>query len=100
MMIVKATDFYGEVFCGQDYSLHVLFDPKGNKIKKHTHDDWDESWYILSGVYVITIDCVKTEVTTGDLITVRRKVIHSIESLEDSKRIAIFKDGININYEN
>jgi mannose-6-phosphate isomerase-like protein (cupin superfamily) len=98
-MRVSISKVEGQVFSGSDYSLHVLNDSKGEKRELHTHSDCDESWVIVKGKYEITIDGEDFVAEVGDLVTVERQVVHSIEALEDSNtRLAIFKDGTTIDY--
>ena len=73
----------GELFKGDDYSLHVLINDKGDTVETHIHDDWDESWVILKGKYLVIMNGTSFVVSYGDLVTVHRNITHSIESLED-----------------
>jgi quercetin dioxygenase-like cupin family protein len=88
------------LFSGADYSVYVLEENSGEEIPLHHHDNWDESWYIIDGKYQITIDGNSKEYTKGEFIFCNRNINHSVKCLEDnSKRMAIFRDGVEIHYE-
>jgi quercetin dioxygenase-like cupin family protein len=77
-----------------DYDIYVIQENEGDKIERHFHRGWDESWIIKKGKYKIIIGDTEIITKIGDVITVNREVMHSVETLEDgSQRIAIFKKG-------
>jgi len=85
------------LFEGEDYSFYVLSENKHDKVPDHFHDDWDESWFVLEGKYNITTNKKTYVLEKGDFLEVDRKIIHSVVCKENnSKRIAIFKKGIEI----
>ena len=87
-------------FSGSDYSFNVITENKGDKVNNHYHKKWDETWYIVRGRYEFFIDGVKVHAATGDVITAKRGVRHSVSCMMDgSQRLAVFKDGVELIYE-
>ena len=90
-----------KLFTGDDYSVHMIHEQKGDTVKPHIHTNWDESWYIISGSYEFIIGGKSIISNPGMFIYCNRNVVHSVKCLEDnSRRLAIFKDGVQIKYEN
>lgn len=86
-------------FSGPDYSFNLISENKGDKVERHYHEGWDETWFVVKGRYRFVICGVVKELTAGETITAKRNFLHSVECLEDgSQRIAIFKDGVKIYY--
>ena len=92
------------LFEGEDYSVYALVEPCGlnkkNFVPPHTHKDWDESWFIFKGMYEITSGDKTITAREGDFVEVDRNEIHSVKSIHgNSVRLAIFKKGVEIVYE-
>jgi len=85
----------------KDYSVHLLLSNKGDYIDTHYHTNWDESWYILEGSFEITINGKVSVYNKGEFVMAKRNISHKVVTLLDnSKRLAIFKDEVKIYYEN
>jgi len=41
------------LFEGKDYSVYMISEKEGKVIPNHVHSNWDESWYIVDGLYGI-----------------------------------------------
>lgn len=88
------------LFNGNDYSFNIISENKGDKVEPHHHNDWDETWFIIEGKYKFIIGYNTIIAYPMQTVFAHRKIVHSVECLEDnSKRIAIFKDGVEIHYE-
>jgi len=88
------------LFEGEDYSVYVINEKEGKVIPNHMHSHWDESWYIINGLYSITIEGKNVFAYPGDFITVERNTRHSIRCASDNAtRLAIFKKDVGIEYE-
>jgi quercetin dioxygenase-like cupin family protein len=62
----------------------------------HSHDAYEETVYGLEGVLTWTVDGRKQEVGPGDVLCIRRGVVHHFENEGDvdAKTLAIVSPGI------
>lgn len=89
------------LFEGEDYSVYMINEKEGKVIPNHMHRNWDESWFIVDGLYSITIENKSIFAYSGDFIAVERGTKHAIRcASEKATRLAIFKKGVEIHYEN
>jgi mannose-6-phosphate isomerase-like protein (cupin superfamily) len=78
-----------ELYCGK--ILH--FDKVGNKFSMHFHANKDESWYVLSGSFILRLLDTRTAttkesiLTKGDSIRMFPLTVHQLEALEDGSEI-------------
>jgi quercetin dioxygenase-like cupin family protein len=71
--------------------------PAGAKVPiAHSHDAYEETIYGLSGVLTWTLGGRKTEVGPGDVLCIRRGVVHRFDNIHsaDAKMLAIVSPGI------
>jgi len=71
--------------------------PAGAKLPAaHSHDAYEETIYGLEGVLTWTVDGMPTEVGPGDVLCIRRGVVHRFDNLhgETAKAIAVVTPGI------
>lgn len=89
------------LFEGEDYSVYMINEKEGKVIPNHKHSDWDESWYIVEGLYSVTVEDKSIFAYPGDFIEVDRGTRHAIRCASTfARRLAIFKKGVEIEYEN
>jgi quercetin dioxygenase-like cupin family protein len=62
----------------------------------HSHDGYEETIYGLEGVLSWTLDGVKTDVGPGEVLCIRRGVVHRFDNDHglDAKMLAIITPGI------
>ena len=84
----------------KDYSCHVLKSHIGDSVPIHHHKEWNETWYIIDGEFKVWIEGSSEFIAkSGDLIHIEKKKKHRIETKSESAtRLAIFKDGVEIIY--
>lgn len=86
----------------KNYSVHLLKSKYGDEVKKHYHKNWNETWYIIDGEFRVFIDGMSDRgvvAKEGDVIYIEKNVKHGILTLsEKATRLAIFKEGVKINY--
>ena len=93
------------VASNENYSFHVLRSKLGEKIEKHYHKNWAESWFIVEGKFAVWIegfdpDDLEFIAEPGDFIQIEKGVKHHIETLsETATRFAIFKEGVKVIYD-
>jgi quercetin dioxygenase-like cupin family protein len=71
--------------------------PAGARVPiAHSHDAYEETIYGLAGALTWTLDGVKTEVGPGEVLCIRRGVVHRFDNLHtaDAKMLAIVSPGI------
>jgi len=71
--------------------------PAGAKVPiAHSHDGYEETIYGLDGVMTFTLDGQKTDVGSGDVLCIRRGVVHRFDNVYDAtaKMLAIVSPGI------
>lgn len=61
----------------------------GNFASTHTHPH-EQSGYVISGKYLLTIDGSKYELNPGDSYSIPGNVSHSFEVMEDGEVIDVF----------
>jgi quercetin dioxygenase-like cupin family protein len=62
----------------------------------HSHDAYDETIYGLEGVLSWTLDGAKTDVGSGEVLCIRRGLVHRFDNDHevDAKMLAIITPGI------
>jgi len=60
-------------------TIKIVLNP-GHKLSYHYHEHRDEVWVITDGEGIAKIDGKKREVSSGDVIEIKRKVPHTIEA--------------------
>ena len=62
----------------------------------HSHDGYEETIYGLEGVMTFTVDGDPVDVQAGDVLTIRRGVVHRFDNLgeTDASALAIVTSGI------
>ena len=60
-------------------TVKIVLNP-GHKMSYHYHEHRDEVWVITAGEGIAKIDGKRREVSTGDIIEIKRKVPHTIEA--------------------
>src|SRR5437764_2802391 len=71
--------------------------PVGTKVAAaHSHDGYEETIYGLEGVLTWTIDGVPTDVGPGEVVCIRRGVVHQFDNTHDvdAKALAVVTPGI------
>ena len=71
--------------------------PSGARVPvAHSHDAFDETIYGLEGVLSWMLDGTKTDVSAGDVLCIRRGVVHRFDNDHgvDAKMLAIVSPGI------
>jgi quercetin dioxygenase-like cupin family protein len=71
--------------------------PAGARVPAaHSHDAFEETIYGLEGVLSWTLDGTKTDVGAGDVLCIRRGVVHRFDNDHeaDAKMLAIVSPGI------
>jgi quercetin dioxygenase-like cupin family protein len=71
--------------------------PAGAKVPiAHSHDAYEETIYGLAGVLTWTVGGQKTEVGPGDVLCIRRGVVHRFDNghAADAKMLAVVTPGI------
>ncbi len=97
-MIVKSEDAQRRSFLGVDFVLlshgpesmvtKMLY-KKGDNAPLHTHPN-EQSGYVISGRYSITIDGAKHELGAGDSYSIPRGIEHGIEIVEPGEVVDFF----------
>lgn len=78
-----------ELYCGK--ILH--FYKAGNKFSMHFHANKDETWYIISGSFIlkiidpITANTRESILNKGDSIRIYPLTIHQLEAIEDNSEL-------------
>jgi len=62
----------------------------------HSHDSWEETIYGLRGTLTWTVDGVATDVGPGEVLCIRRGVVHRFENLgtEAATQLAVVTPGV------
>jgi len=71
--------------------------PAGAKVPvAHSHDGYEETIYGLEGVLTMTIEGMPTDVGPGEVLCIRRGVVHHFDNTHDvdAKALAIVTPGI------
>jgi quercetin dioxygenase-like cupin family protein len=71
--------------------------PAGAKVPAaHSHDGYEETIYGLAGVATWTVDGQRSELCPGEVLCIRRGVVHRFENLHaiEAKMLAIITPGI------
>ena len=71
--------------------------PVGAKVPvAHSHDGYDETIYGLEGLLTMTIEGVPTDLGPGDVLCIRRGVVHRFDNTHDvdAKALAVVTPGI------
>jgi len=71
--------------------------PVGAKVPvAHSHDGYEETIYGLGGVMTLTIEGVPTDLGPGEVLCIRRGVVHHFDNTHDvdAKALAIVTPGI------
>jgi quercetin dioxygenase-like cupin family protein len=71
--------------------------PAGARVpESHSHDGFEETIYGLEGVLSWTLDGEQTDVGPGDVLCIRRGIVHRFDNDHeaDSKMLAIVSPGI------
>ena len=71
--------------------------PVGAKVPvAHSHDGYEETIYGLGGVMTLTIGGVPTDVGPGEVLCIRRGVVHHFDNTHDvdAKALAVVTPGI------
>ena len=71
--------------------------PVGAKVPvAHSHDGYEETIYGLGGVMTLTIEGVPTDVGPGEVLCIRRGVVHHFDNTHDvdAKALAVVTPGI------
>jgi quercetin dioxygenase-like cupin family protein len=82
---------------GGTVSIFEVEVPAGAKVPTpHSHDGYEETVYGLEGVLTFTIDSRTIDVGPGDVLCIRRGVVHHFDNLHDldAKALAIVTPGI------
>lgn len=97
-MIVKSEDAQRRSFLGVDFVLlshgaesmvtKMLY-KRGDNPPLHKHPN-EQSGYVVSGRYKVTIDDVVREIGPGDSYTIPREVEHCIEIIEPGEVLDFF----------
>ena len=97
-MIVKSRDAQKRSFLGVDFVLlshgaesmvtKMLY-KRGDSPPLHKHPN-EQSGYVISGRYRITIDDVRHDIGPGDSYTIPREIEHSIEIIEPGEVLDVF----------
>jgi len=97
-MIVKSEDGQGRTFLGVDFVLlshgpesmvtKMLY-KRGDCPPLHKHPN-EQSGYVVSGRYRITIGDRASEIGPGDSYTIPRGVEHSVEIIEPGEVLDVF----------
>ena len=64
-------------------TVKTLFIKKGEEISYQSHEHRDESWYIISGIGIVTLDDKEYELKSNDSIEIKRGQKHSVRGEED-----------------
>lgn len=97
-MIVTSNEAQKRSFLGVDFVLlshgpeamitKMLY-KSGDKPPLHKHPN-EQSGYVISGRYVVTVDGSKREIGPGDSYSIPRDVMHTIEIIEPGEVLDIF----------
>jgi quercetin dioxygenase-like cupin family protein len=71
--------------------------PVGAKVPvAHSHDGYEETIYGLGGVMTLTIEGVPTDLGPGEVLCIRRGVVHHFDNTHDvdAKALAVVTPGI------
>src|SRR5436190_14109982 len=71
--------------------------PAGSKVPAaHSHDGYEETIYGLDGVLTWTIDGVATDIGPGEVVCIRRGVVHRFDNTQDvdARALAVVTPGI------
>jgi quercetin dioxygenase-like cupin family protein len=71
--------------------------PPGARVPApHSHDAFEETLYTLEGVWTWTIDGVTTEVGPGEVVCIKRGIVHGFENRGDTtaKGLALVSPGV------
>ncbi len=69
-------------------TVKVTLNP-GSKMHYHSHKLRDEVWTVVSGSGVATIDDVRSDIKTGDVLTMKAGQKHKVEALTELKLIEV-----------
>ena len=69
-------------------TIKITLNP-GHKMNYHSHDFRDETWTVISGAGKTIIDGVESEVQSGDVVTMRAGVKHTIIAETELKVIEV-----------
>ncbi|MFH1249399.1 MAG: sugar phosphate nucleotidyltransferase [archaeon] len=76
-----------EWIVNKDYCGKMLTLKKGNQSSFHYHKNKDETFYVLSGKFIISDEKGEIVLNEGDILDVSPGQIHKIRALEDSQLI-------------
>ena len=71
--------------------------PSGAKVAgAHSHDGFEETVYGLEGVLTWTVDGMPTDVGPGEVLLIRRGVVHQFDNTRDvdAKALAVVTPGV------
>jgi quercetin dioxygenase-like cupin family protein len=97
-MIVRKDDavhksFHGVDFvvlaCGIESMVTKMLYKASDRVPSHSHPN-EQSGYVISGEYRITIRGVTQTISTGDSYSIPRNVEHSIDIIKPGQIIDIF----------
>ena len=63
---------------------------KGSVLPPHSHDDYEQTGYLLTGRIILTIGSDSIEMNPGDSWCIGCGVEHKAEILEDSEALEVF----------
>ena len=69
-------------------TVKVTLNP-GHKMHYHSHKLRDEVWTVVSGKGIATIDDVRTDITVGDVLTMKAGQKHMVEAVTELKLIEV-----------
>lgn len=69
-------------------TVKVTLNP-GHKMHYHSHKLRDEVWTVIAGTGVATIDDVRTDIKTGDVLTMKAGQKHKVEAVTELKLIEV-----------
>jgi len=86
------TEESGGSYC----AMEVVVSPNGGP-GLHVHEEADEQFYVIDGALTYTIANHTFQASTGDLVFIPRKTVHSIKNGDvPSRLLATFTPGDNI----
>jgi quercetin dioxygenase-like cupin family protein len=75
--------------CGIESMVTKMLYKASDHVPSHSHPN-EQSGYVISGEYLITIRGVSQTISTGDSYSIPRNVEHSIDIIEPGQIVDVF----------
>ena len=79
----KPWGYYKDIFRTDNVVFKIIVVEPDEELSYQSHNKRAEFWFISEGTGLLTIEGIETEVSTGDNITIEKKLKHKIKNTGD-----------------